>query len=395
MWGAEDRIAAAALYAAPLRAVLHSPAPRPSAPSDTIRVSLMDQRSTGLCWLFCGMALMQARYRAEFPEESTHPFYPDIVHLYRLHLKGRVRVFFKLLAAAQDEDAKRGILEAPLDDGGSFGMLRHLVAQHGVPLLAEPRSLPYSAIKSGPMMQYLRHMLRRADASASATVNDADRVIDRCLGTLCGSATTWRPALAYEVIVHAPDRPPGWLSGFWSNDPLTLVQDPALATQKVEDVLDACQRELDARRPVWATFCVGLDFDHANGYAGAAASGVLPPLRSADKAARMRLRDMAPNHAMLIVGRATDGAHWFLHNSWGKRGAAARVHTADDRRAELVVVTDEWFRANIFHVAHLPAAASSSTPVLRVLSWHDVLSTVAREGPSCGFPARSRGRQQP
>lgn len=380
---ADDRIASAVLHTTALRYAVYPAYPRPPL-EPAARVTLLDQHSTGLCWLFCGVALLEPAYRAEHPDAASHPYVPDITRMYRAHLKGCVQAFFVHLSDAKRcRTATLAILDRAIVDGGSFGMFRSIVARDGMRMLAEPPRLPRSVVQTRQMLAYLSHIVRRGAAASGdkeAAVRAAYCVIDRCLGPESSpSGAVWRPSLdAYQVDVNAPHPYHGWISSFWHNDPSVRQQDLAHVTNDERHIVDICLRELASRRPIWATFHVGLDFDAANGVAGAEASGVLPVLPATDRAVRMSAtcRDISPNHAMLIVGRNADTLHWMLHNSWGTR-KPRDLHTANDTCSQLICVTDAWFRTNVFHVAHCPHHLTPMTPPVR-LAPYDALSTVAR-----------------
>lgn len=399
-----QRIASIALRETPVRhALYHDTSTRRDVglsvdPPPTLR----DQRDTGLCWLYAGLALAESLWRGA----GGDAFHPDLVNLYRAHLKRLVRVERALLSDASrlEEWERARVADSLVEDGGTWGMFRQL-AQDGIPLLASEPTLPRSAHKSAQMRRYLRSQLRNG-----ASLRDLDDTIDRCLGPELGDDANDRvyalPLDDLVQLVHAPDRN----SGRWISVPHTTrlpsdadagaPQDPAWCTS-MDHLRSAVAACLADARPVWLTVAVDLTFDRSRQFAGAAPSGILPALPRAGKAARMRSRDLAPNHAVLVVGAApspsgcTEGAdcsqgitHWRVLNSWGKRldkerGVTSAVDHGDHHH---VVVTDEWFREHAFHAVVFRSSCERlgvdvPPPVpesgVETLSRLDVLSVVA------------------
>ena len=403
-----DELCSLALRDVPLRRVLFANDVNRHVGAVVKKLTKRDQQSTGLCWMYAGLAYIEAEHfskddgdekdkeKSDVPDVNTL-FHPDFGYLYKRNLKRLVRVVRKRLEdPLLDERTRYHLLEEGIEDGGLWGMFTSLIDEEGVPLLRhEKTEWPRSVQKSSQLTRYLSAQLRNG-----ATMDEMDATIDRCIGpdSTHEHVRVWRPERSLKQdtwqILNAPDREcDKWYSSPYSNDPGVLAQDPALNVD-IDVFVKSCKKMLAAKKTLWASFAVDLWFDRSRQAAGGAQSHVVPPVPFKSKAERMRNRDMKPNHAMLIVGVAESeehGTRWRIHNSWGKRSkekyaqehaVAGEMHGKDHTN---VVVTDEWFRMHVFHaVLHCDVIPRPEAPMLledvRVLPIWDVLSSVARSG---------------
>jgi len=389
-----------------------------------------DQRSTGLCWLYAAMTCWESEHDSTANDDDDDDdeeakatglrsvgFHPDMVALYRRHLKGLVRA-----VSTQMEDDMRGahalsththaarcagtphgapcraLFEDAVYEGGTWAMAMRLVRDGGVPLLAsEASELPRSAVKAKQMHAHLSALAR-----AGASVEDMDAVVDRCLGPERTPRCVWHPPSSRAppfVLMHAPDREAHrWYATPSSNDPLNPMYTDVHYTETLAEVRRACLAMLQAGRVVYASFAIDLSFDRAHFVAGGAPlTELLPVAPRLDKAERMRRRDLRPSHAMVIVGvdDYAQPTRWRIHNSWGKpakpgdtqgvpRGQAAATvgGPAHKRDHGDLIATDAWLADHLFGVVvHTdvgipsPAPPTPDRPIL-LLARDDVLSVL-------------------
>lgn len=380
------------------------------------RIPQLDQQGAGTCWMFAGMGFVSAMLstsevtplcgegggasseppRAGAGDSRPHIFI-DMAQLYRSHMHCLIRASVSRYRSAlerthPEEGWLRYWADQGIADGGTWGMFCHVADTEGIPLMKYATDeWPYHAQQPNQMLAYMSAQMRRG-----ATVDEMLDVVDRCLGPSPRHADenrlTFKPKLADRTVqlLHAPDRACYvWYSSPHTNDASSPAQDPAYNVS-IEEFVAVCKSALRRSECIWASFAVDLTFDRARRFAGGPQSAVVPACPRSDKRERMRHRDVRPEHAMVVVGFDETPPRWRIVNSWGKRSRNKwydQEFSAQDKGDEYhdVIVTDEWFRDNVFHAVVSKQACQECVRVkplgdVRVLAHHDILATVMRGG---------------
>lgn len=332
---------------------------------------LRDQHSTGQCWLHAGVGLLET-----VSEELTNR-YPDVVYMYKQSLIRLVEwVHERLADKGLDERTRHLLLEKGVDDGATWGTFSWIVSTYGVRTLPRPRrDWPYSAQNTSDLLSILRSQMR-----CGASVEDMTRTIERCLPDAGGPdvRTETMDLSSYFQIMNAPHLP---LNEHYATFYDISGTDRAYNVS-MDDLVSACQKMLESKRVVWATFCINheLDWDRLQA-GGTRRDDILPPVPDRNRRERVLQRDLTPDHAMLIVG--CENGTWRIHNSWGKPKEhnytyASVVNGNDEEERTDIYATDEWVRTHLFHaVVHTDVVRRPEEgPIKRLPPW-DVFSTVA------------------
>lgn len=337
---------------------------------------LRNQHSTGQCWLYAGVGLLETFICTE---DSGR--YVDVIHLYKQFLFMLVQWVSEQLAdPALDERTRQHLLDHGISDGASWATFRSIASQplHLRTFPRRRREWPRAAQDSRELMRVLRSQVR-----CGVPIPHMHRTIEEFLPDALGDVAMHDASDllgGYFQIVNAPHlRPNAWYSSYM--DPSGT---DASYNTTTDVVMDACKAMLRAGRAVWVSVCIDHEFDWERLHAGRIQPhAALVATAHETRVQRIAVRDLRPDHAMLLVGYK-DGL-WRLHNSWGKRPdephALNPIEGDDDGDDDChdVLATDEWVAMHLFHaVVHADVVtkpAGSHDPVLLPL-W-DVLSTVA------------------
>lgn len=355
---------------------------------------VVDQKSTGTCWLQAGMTFLSALARRNGINvrfSLTHLIYHDKL--------GKAQAFMRRYretlesSSKESEKSKRvrwHLLKEPITDGGTWGMFIHLIKTYGV--VPHDSRLPMrQAVQTSQINKYLNDYLRKqAFLLEEAMENDRDRA-DELMGKtrlcvedallraygfpsdqvtlvekvhgrdfigeskeLCSMIRThW----CYTVLTDAPDRhkpnhQPKRYIGPETNDAQDLSQDRFLVVD-MNDIVRATIEQLKYGIPVWFTCEVSFDFCPHHGVATAGIYNtdlILNLTCNTDDAAnekenRMKTQRISPAHAMLLTGvKLQDGkpTHWRIQNSWGTEHEYGKGFLTADHK---------WFQQYVFQVA--------------------------------------------
>lgn len=365
---------------------------------------VVDQKETGTCWMQAGLSLLASLalkqgFKLRF-SSAYLAFYDKL---------DKARVFLQnCLRSDVDERTMWHLLnDAPIQDGGTWGMFFHLVHTYGL-VPHDSFISTYQSMHSSQLNGYLNGFLRSSLSLIREQRTTVDQVMLRVHDALLrayslppevvqlnkqvhgvdftGAATALQDVIGITwestVLAHAPDRPNGMYIGPYSNDP-----GPDGASQDAFHVVDMdlfwlhTVQQLRTGRPVWFTADVQYDFSSSRGLAmeGLHDVATLLNLKQGDrtcKTSRMRNRNTAPVHAMLFTGVKLDAhgipTQWRIQNSWGVRGS----------NKGFVTVSHKWFESNVFQVAIDTRLLESIDSLLKVgepkhLPPWDIFATVA------------------
>ena len=362
----------------------------------TVEERVVDQKSTGTCWLQAGLTFLSAL--AARRGMSVQFSVPHLVFFDKLH---KAKAFLHAYVHAKDERWRWHVVHEGVGDGGTWGMFMFLVQTYG--LVPHDARLPTHHAQDTDqyntcLNRYLRGVAPRV-LQAEVSLDDALQPVLVSLmrafappvetvrlyahthgrdfvGRPIALASLVRQTWPYVVLCHAPDRDLGVYIGPCSNDASDPDQDVFHAVG-LPTLVEACLRQLECGVPIWFTCDVGYDFCSKMGVAeldlfDTAALLGLP--RFVSKADRMTCRSTAPVHAMLLTAvKVTDGTPllWRIQNSWGCRSTHNEGY---------VTASHAWFCSNVFQVVvdrcFVSLDESTPGPPTRLPPW-DIFATVA------------------
>ncbi len=390
-------IARNATTAAGIRVAARNPE-APRAVGETFDLELRqgdptDQEHTGRCWMFASLNTMRARVIERlnlktFELSQTYPLFFDKLEKANWFLNNMIDT----ASVELDTRLVAFLLQAPVQDGGQWDMLRDLVLKYGVvPKEAMPETACSRATRE--MDLYLTRYLRgcakriRVAAGEGATAEELDELrktmvadvytlLVTCLGepprefdvrlrdksdklVLSGRYTPqgfFKDVIQMDVqdyisVISAgtPDKP---YYHAYTVSRLGNVQEAGgvrYVNLPMESLKRAAIAQMKDGLPVWFGCDVdqsflrndgvmdvhGIDVDDLFGF------GIEDCL---DRADRLMYGESAMTHAMVLEGVDFDGdgkpAFWKIENSWGKAHG----------RKGFDVCTDEWFDQYVYQV---------------------------------------------
>ena len=398
-----DEIAMCALSNNSVNAASYNPRLQLDAKDMTFRTDeqkVVDQQSTGTCWLQAGVTFLSAiaARRGLKIQFSV----PHLVFFDKLH---KSEAFLHAYAKAENERVRWHIIKEGVSDGGTWGMFMFLVRTYG--LIPYDARLPTRHAQSTRQYNdYLNNYLRDVAPLVADGTLDFDRAMHPVLvslmrafappvaavqlsahthgrdfqGSPLAVASLVRQEWPYVVLCHSPDRSDGVYIGPFTNDALDPEQD-AFHVVQMDTLVQACLRQLECEIPIWFTCDVHYDFSSKMGVAEENLFNIeallgLPKTHS--KRDRMKNLSTAPVHAMLLTAvKVVDGVpqQWRIQNSWGSDT------THNDG---FITASHAWFCSHVFQVAvdscfvRLPPAPDDK---IYLPPW-DIFATVARSDPS-------------
>lgn len=357
---------------------------------------VVDQRSTGTCWLQAGVTFLSAlAARRGLKVQFSVP------HLVFFDKLNKAEAFLHTFADAKDERVRWHIVNEGVSDGGTWGMFMFLVDAYGV-VPHDARLPTWHAKDTHQFNRYLNNYLRGVASRVLAKEISIDDAMHPVLVSLLRAfappvstvrlyahthgrdftgnpvslASLVREEWPYVVLCHAPDRAEGVYIGPFSNDASNPNQDTFYVVD-MSTLIQACLRQLECGIPIWFTCDVNYDFCSKMGVAAdnlfdTQALLGLPRLLS--KRERMTSLSTAPVHAMLLTAvKVTDGVpeQWRIQNSWGSDTA---------HNNGFVTASHAWFCSNVFQVVidrcFARGVTDLSTFATRLPPW-DIFATVA------------------
>lgn len=326
---------------------------------------ISNQKSSGRCWLFTGMNVLQNLVLDD--DSASHT--PDNIEFSHVYLS-----FYDLLEKAnlflqtvidtrrQSLDDRRVdyLLKNPIGDGGTFTGVADLVAKYGLaPADAMPET--YQSENTNGMMTALKTVLRRSvmtlrkdPAKKSEVLKDVYRILVLCCGqppqkiewkgktytpqefrdTICPRAAELRD---YVMLANDPLRPYYRMYDIDLARHLYEGHDWCHLNLPWEEMSDIAIRSLKDKTAMYFSCDVGKQLERNTGRLD---------LRNTDVGAMLGVQLMMPkdqaiqtyesasSHAMTLVGVALEEdkpVRWKIENSWGYTGSSGHL-----------VATDEW-----------------------------------------------------
>lgn len=371
---------------------------------------VINQEKTGTCWLQAGLTMLSTIAKTKLNKDVRF----SVVHLSYHDKVGKARAFLERMKRPDRYDARWiwHLRQDPVNDGGTWGMLKHLVRKYGL-LTHESMRPTYQSMNTaqmnGYLNQYLRSVVTDEQYDVEAVMANVTHMLKLCYGIHPKKSDDpdnsdyyfGRNVLEYESVkptemlerifgglfdfeafVVLADWPePGRLGrsfyGAFYNDHADEKQD-AFRVAKIDELADRALAQLRAGFPVWFTAEVRIDFSNRNGVAAPGILDVAPVLSISmegrqDKLKRINDGNTAPVHAMLITQASVkdDGeiVAWRVQNSWGKKGF----------KKGFVEVSHEWFKQHVFQVAVKKQEDEPGATDLEPLAPWDIFSTVAAD----------------
>lgn len=355
------------------------------------KIDPFDQHKTGTCWLQAGLTLM-----CIIAKSRNITFKPSITHLLFYDKLEKASVFlYRFLNDDMDDRTKTFLLSQPIDDGGTWSMFHHLVSKYGiVPEDTYPET--FQAKNTAYLNMILNTYLRKAsqDEQLVNTIHEHIQKIHEILLTCMSRppesielfvkkhglnfkgnptalfASLQLPVTNYVSLMHAPNKKFEKYTAFPSNNYEHMQQHTFIVTS-LDSLKRVCVKCIQDDMPVWFTANVSgsADFERNVLECNAINYNMLFDTNlTRSKVERMNCRDIAPNHAMLLIGVHCEGKtpmRWKVQNSWGKDKA-------------FLSMSNEWFEQNVFEIS-VPLKYYEVPKHLKINSlppW-DILSTVA------------------
>ena len=368
-----DEIASVSLKYLPIKTAIYTEDVHETVVSCTEMIpTLRNQRSSGLCWLYAALSMVEYLYYSK-----ENKFYPDIVFLYKKHIKGCVECFVKDLKDSKGLE-RIIVLNRGIQDGGSFGMFKHLVEKYGIPITKNERQeWPYNFHNTNTFRSYLTSYILNG-----GTMKGANSIIERCMGPDHEHIEIFKPNIKkYQLLVHLPDRKKNvWISPSCSNNIKDIgIQDPAYCSS-MQTIIEKCINQLEKKLPVWITINIDFSFDFQRGQAGGKQNDVMPIIPINTKKNKLINREIYPMHAVLLIGYKKHKKHkylWKIFNSWGKRETEHRLKPsmAKQELSWFSVVTHDWFKENVFHACIYDKSLVPKN--IKTLDKWDIINNVA------------------
>ena len=368
---------------------------------ETPKQSIMNQKSSGRCWMFSGLNVLRANFarqnegkRVEFSQDYL--FFYDQLEKANLMLQACIDLAGKPLT-----DPEVDFLFAnPISDGGTFCGIIDLVAKYGlVPKSVVPET--FTAESTSAMDKLLKRKLRedglrlREMVSSKKKASDIKAAKTEMLATIYRMLTmaygvppteftyTHRDkdgnpvgeAKTYTPLSFAKECGATGLDGNY----IMLMNDPRHEYGKVyeieydrhtydghnwrylnlpmEDIKALAITALKDGRKMYSSYDAGKYLDRPRGFASMQNYDYESLFQTSfpmTKAQRIETHDSGSTHAMTLtaVNIAADGKadYWKVENSWG----------SDSGQKGYMVMTDEWFDNFFFRLVidkeYVPAA---------------------------------------
>ena len=360
---------------------------------ETTKQSIMNQKSSGRCWMFSGLNVLRSDFAREDKDGKVVELSQDYLFIYdqlekaNLMLQGTIDTAKKPI---NDPDVVF-FFHHPISDGGTFCGILDLVRKYGVvPKTVMPET--YSAestsridkLVSSKLREYglkLRKMVsdNKKPAAIKAEKTEMLKTIYRMLttaygvppteftythrdknGKLIGEAKTYTPLSFAEEIGALKTLDEGYV--MFMNDPryeYHKVYEVELDRHTYDgrnwrylnlpmDEIEALAIDaLKADQKMYSSYDAGKFLDRKRGYASLDNFDYASLMQTdfpMTKAERINTYDSGSTHAMTLtaVNIGADGkpTAWKVENSWG----------ADSGQKGCVVMTPEWFREYMFRL---------------------------------------------
>lgn len=381
---------------------------------ETPKQTIMDQKSSGRCWMFSGLNVLRATFalqnedkRVEFSQDYL--FFYDQLEKANLFLQSMIDTGKKDF---NDPDVQF-LLKNPINDGGTFCGVADLVEKYGlVPKCIAPET--YSADNTSRMSAIIKSKLREngltlrkmiADnASEKSVLDEKSKMLKVVYRILC--MTLGAPVQQFSYAHRDKDGKPigeekiytpksfAEECGFktLNGSFVMLMNDPRHEYYKLYEVelnrhtydghnwqyinvpMDVLEQvaiaSLSDNHKMYSSYDVAKFMDRQRGFNSLQNfdyESLFQTSLPMNKAERIMTYDSGSTHAMTLTavnidanGKAT---HWKVENSWG----------ASHGQNGYLIMTDEWFREYSYRLVADKKYVSED--VLKVLKQKPVILT--------------------
>lgn len=395
------KVAKAALFLKPIHTVCFNPenvvVDTPYNCKVIDSVSVLDQKEAGTCWINAFASMVNVLLKKKGIDVAIS--IPYIIFYDRLE---KARSFFTRMSNDDlDERTRWHLLQEPFTDGGSWGMLMHIIETYG---MGVNMPVSYQTLHSAEMNVLFGEMLR----SLAKRISEKKLTVDECVNRVhdflvrCLAFPVHKIVLSEEThklkwtgnnlefcnltgvdlkefvtLTNAPDRDDGWYASAYTNNGDKPVHFIYNFEDDIGRLENAAMKTLQAGFPVY--FC--SDVQSMSLTKSTMATNLFnynnlfntDTLFTMNKEDGLQYRMIGPKHAMLFIGVNVQNdipTGWLVQNSWGK----------DQEYDGTMHMTPDWFRKYVIEVSVLkntvdiPKRQQKNTQYLTM--W-DVLSTAA------------------
>ena len=348
---------------------------------------ITDQKSSGRCWLFCGLNILRAEMRRTHPDLGDFFFSQNYLFFYDQLEKSNLflQTVIDTRKLPMDDRKVENLFRSPVSDGGTFTGVADLVNKYGL-VPSEVMHETYSANNTARMHTMLVLKLREyglelremkgSDKQLVARKEEQLKTIYRILCLTLGTPPqefTWAERNSKDSVLSEESYTPLQFAEKYTpksttNDYIMFMNDPSRDYYKVyevdmdrhtyeghnwvylnvpiEDMQEVAIASLKDSSAMYTGCDVGKELDSERGYLSmdnydyGSLLGIDFPM---DKRQRVLTFASGSSHAMALVAvDIKDGkpVKWMVENSWGeKHGHKGHL-----------IMTDDWFRNYMFRL---------------------------------------------
>ena len=348
---------------------------------------ITDQKSSGRCWLFCGLNILRAEMRRTHPDLGDFFFSQNYLFFYDQLEKSNLflQTVIDTRKLPMDDRKVESLFHSPLSDGGTFTGVADLVNKYGL-VPSEVMHETFSANNTARMHTVLVLKLREyglelremkgSDKQLVARKEEQLKTIYRILSLTLGTPPqqfTWSERNSKDSVISTETYTPLQFAEKYTpksttNDYIMFMNDPSREYYKVyeidmdrhtyegrnwlylnvpiEDMQEVAIASLKDSSAMYTGCDVGKELDSERGYLSmdnydyGSLLGIDFPM---DKRQRVLTFASGSSHAMALVAvDIKDGkpVKWMVENSWGeKHGHKGHL-----------IMTDDWFCNYMFRL---------------------------------------------
>lgn len=348
---------------------------------------ITDQKSSGRCWLFCGLNILRAQMRRNNPDMTEFQFSQSFLFFYDQLEKSNLflQTVIDTRRLPMDDRKVTALFQGVISDGGTFTGVADLINKYGL-VPGEVMHETFSANNTARMHMILVRKLREyglelrdmkgTDEQRVARKNEQLKTIYRLLCLTLGTPPqefTWQERNSKDSILSTETYTPlsfaeKYVSKNTTNDYVMMMNDPSREYYKVyevdmdrhtyegnnwrylnvpiEDMQEVAIASLKDSSAMYIGCDVGKELDSERGYLSMdnydyeSLLGIDFPM---DKRQRVLTFASGSSHAMALVAvdlQNDKPVKWLVENSWGeKHGWKGHL-----------IMTDEWFHNYMFRL---------------------------------------------
>ena len=360
---------------------------------ETPKQSIMNQKSSGRCWMFSSLNVLRADFAA-MKKDSTAvvEFSQDYLFFWDQLEKANLMLQSIIDTAKKDvNDAEvQWLFQSPLSDGGTFCGAVDLVAKYGlVPKSIVPET--YSAESTSQISRILKSKLREygltlrkmissgkkavaVQAEKTNMLKEVYRILSMAYGEPVKSFTyahvdkngkqvgeekTYTPQefakecgavnldTRYIMVMNDPRHEYGKVYEIEMDRHTYDGHNWRYLNLSMDDIEQLAIASLKGGQKMYSSYDVGKFLDRKRGFASEQNFDYASLFQTSfpmTKAERLLTHDSGSTHAMTLtavdLGKDGKARTWKVENSWG----------ADSGQKGCLVMTDEWFRDYMFRL---------------------------------------------